>query len=150
MRSRKFASRDHFWQPLRSGESSDIFWVIEIKSRVRNPHLWTRISKYLVKVATWWKIGVQSRPRGWFMTFPLGTSTRVEITSLLRYNIHFAVATALLFDFGQPGETVRLRLFTCCILMNHYVQKWPKQKSWKIVIKNTFSSRSLICWQHFQ
>ena len=52
------------------------------------------------------------------MTFPLGTSTRVEITSLLRYNIHFAVATALLFDFGQPGETVRLRLVSC-ILMNH-------------------------------
>ena len=54
------------------------------------------------------------------MTFPLGTSTRVEITSLLRYNIHFhfAAVTALLFDFGQPGETVRLRLVSC-ILMNH-------------------------------
>ena len=43
---------------------------------------------------------------------PLGTSTpRVEITTVFYDNIHFHfAATALLFDFGQPGETVRLRL----------------------------------------
>ena len=81
----KLAKMDHFWyfqltfvhskckgSSLRSQCWMRLFlWFSNTVNSQAEKNFFGRISKYLVKVATWWKIGVQSRPRGWFMTFLL-------------------------------------------------------------------------------